>query len=267
MQQCGSLKSSTPPSSSDGSRESSSTLLEWLIQRHKASPSHLRVERALVGETSGFGLVATETMLPGETILSIPLQASIISAENEQALWSLSMMTDFLGALQDDSQAMQPWLSTLPKQVDLPWLHWSDEEVDELQDRDTIEEVEHLRSMSEDCLRLLNNEHEDHKIAWAASLVHSRSFIANGNVHVWVPGIDLCNHSWNPNAQVRCIHSPEAVQGIQALEDVAPIGEDQGTGLSRFEIVVGERAISKGEEVCISYGNWPNDVLLLFFGK
>ena len=40
------------------------------------------------------------------------------------------------------------------------------------------------------------------QVAWALSLVHSRSFIERGR-HVWVPGIDLCNHTLQPNATIR----------------------------------------------------------------
>lgn len=41
------------------------------------------------------------------------------------------------------------------------------------------------------------------QVAWALSLVHSRSFAMQGS-HVWVPGIDLCNHTLQPNAGIRC---------------------------------------------------------------
>jgi hypothetical protein len=44
-----------------------------------------------------------------------------------------------------------------------------------------------------------------------------------------------------------------------AAQDVADLG-------SRFELLAGPLGINKGEEVTISYGDWPNDVLLLFFG-
>jgi hypothetical protein len=33
-------------------------------------------------------------------------------------------------------------------------------------------------------------------------MVHSRSFVMQGS-HVWVPGIDLCNHTLAPNADIR----------------------------------------------------------------
>jgi hypothetical protein len=36
-----------------------------------------------------------------------------------------------------------------------------------------------------------------------------------------VPGVDLANHSATPTAYVEVRHSPAAVQGLAALEDVA----------------------------------------------
>lgn len=100
------------------------------------------------------------------------------------------------------------------------------------------------------------------QIAWALSLVHSRSFISSG-MHVWVPGVDLCNHTLHPNATVRCTHSPDACQGATATEEIAP---PQPVRPSSFDLVAGEEGITAGDEVTISYGSWPNDVFLLFFG-
>lgn len=41
------------------------------------------------------------------------------------------------------------------------------------------------------------------QVAWTLSLVHSRSFAQAGR-HVWVPGIDMANHTLAPNATIRC---------------------------------------------------------------
>lgn len=43
------------------------------------------------------------------------------------------------------ARSIQPWLDALPTSVDLPWLYWSDDELAELQDEDTIAEAQHLR--------------------------------------------------------------------------------------------------------------------------
>ena len=86
-------------------------------------------------------------------------------------------------------------------------------------------------------------------------------------MHVWVPGVDLCNHTFDrPNAVVRCTHNPDACQGAAATEEIAPPPPPHLLKPSCFELIAGEGGIAKGEEVKISYGAWPNDVLLMFFG-
>lgn len=47
------------------------------------------------------------------------------------------------------SSSAAPWLAALPAHVDLPWLYWSDAELAELQDEDTLAEAQHLRSVLE----------------------------------------------------------------------------------------------------------------------
>jgi hypothetical protein len=102
---------------------------------------------------------------------------------------------------------------------------------------------------------------------------NSQKFSPVAGIHVWVPGVDLCNHNNNdsedgrgPNATVRCIHNPDVCQGAAATEEIAPPQVNSTPRPSMFELVAGEQGIGKGEEVTISYGNWPNDVFLLFFG-
>jgi hypothetical protein len=42
------------------------------------------------------------------------------------------------------ARSTQPWLEALPAHVDLPWLYWSDAELAELQEEDTIAEARQL---------------------------------------------------------------------------------------------------------------------------
>lgn len=243
-------------------------VVEWLVQYRGTLPECPKFVREYVGEESGgYGLIATEDIEPGETILSVPLDNAFTSENSgEESDWSIDMVEKFLVTIGKNKEMFSPWISVLPEVVNLPWLYWKDEDIEELQDRDTISEIMHLKQIHKDCIQLLNDRYSEKIITWALSLIHSRSFIYEKK-HVWVPGIDLCNHSWTPNANVRYVHSPDAVQGFQALEEIAPTRGDGSTGLSRFELVAGEIGVAKGDQIFISYGNWPNDVLLLFFGK
>jgi hypothetical protein len=79
--------------------------------------------------------------------------------------------------------------------------------------------------------------HSRESIAWALSVVHSRSFI-QASTHLVVPGIDMANHTHDPSAQVRCVYSPDTCQGADAAEEVAP--PHPGAAPSCFELVAGE---------------------------
>ncbi|EIE20058.1 hypothetical protein COCSUDRAFT_57780 [Coccomyxa subellipsoidea C-169] len=101
-------------------------------------------------------------------------------------------------------------------------------------------------------------------VQWAMSVLHSRCFLVGSPpVHTSVPGVDMANHSFEPSAAVRLVHSPEAVQGRDAVEEVCVPPPPEP---SRFELFAGEDGIRAGDEVTISYGPWPNDVFYLFFG-
>lgn len=99
-----------------------------------------------------------------QVILSVPLTAAITSEGVDEGRWSTHMAAELLrrqaaaaaaaaggggsgGAAAAKSAA--PWLAALPAYVDLPWLYWSDAELAELQDEDTLGEAQHLRSVFE----------------------------------------------------------------------------------------------------------------------
>ena len=83
-----------------------------------------------------------------------------------------------------------------------------------------------------------------------------------------VPGVDMCNHdAARFNAIVRVVTSPETCQGAAATEEIAEIAPSS-TMDKFFELVVdpdGE-TVEAGEEILISYGSFPNDVWLMYFG-
>ena len=74
--------------------------------------------------------------------------------------------------------------------------------------------------------------------------------------------------SARPIASCRCVHSPGCCQGADALDDLCPPETAAAARQepSRFELVAGDTGITAEEEVTISYGSWPSDVFLLFFG-
>jgi len=98
---------------------------------------------------------------------------------------------------------LAPWIDALPRHIPLPWVYWTQAEVAELQDIDTIEEAERLR----DVLQRAYDAFPDHprdRVAWALSVIHSRSFVAQDQLHVWSLGLI--------SAIIRCRH--QQVSGL-----------------------------------------------------
>jgi hypothetical protein len=120
-------------------------LFDWLVQQC-ATPACPKVERRYVSDDVGYCLVATKQVAPAEVILSVPLTAAITSEGVDESRWSTHMAIELL---ERQSGSCQPWLHALPVHVDLPWLYWSDAELAELQEEDTIAEAGQLRAVFE----------------------------------------------------------------------------------------------------------------------
>ncbi|BDA45282.1 hypothetical protein COCOBI_07-0690 [Coccomyxa sp. Obi] len=168
-----------------------------------------------------------------------------------------------------DESCMCHWVASLPQHVHLPFLYFSTADLEACQDAEVISEaaaisdsVEATFESQRERLEQMGCSWED--VQWAMSVLHSRCFLVGSPpVRTIVPGVDMANHSFEPSAAVRLVHSPEAVQGRDAVEEVcAPPPPEP----SRFELFAGDEGISAGSEVTISYGPWPNDIFYLFFG-
>ncbi|GIM12007.1 hypothetical protein Vretimale_15464 [Volvox reticuliferus] len=161
-----------------------------------------------------------------------------------------------------------PWIAALPISVRTP-LEYDDEEVRQLRCPYVMEEVQLMQQCVRDCYEVLQPELEEmgcgwQDFLWAVQIFHSRCFFEpSSSLHMCVPGVDLANHSPQPNAEVRLQHSPGACQGYDALAEVA---EPPPPEPSRFNLVACEAGIRCGEEVTISYGRWPSEAFLLLFG-
>jgi hypothetical protein len=169
-----------------------------------------------------------------------------------------------------------PWIESLPSSVPLPWLFWNDEEIVQLQDQGLLQEIASMRShLAQMCLEHHNEDgcsnSTSSTLVRALSLAYSRAHTSDKELII-APGIDTANHDFSPNSFVRTVHSPNACQGITALEEVAPLPlsasshADPAANTSFFQLVVGEEGISAGDEVTISYGPWDNDRYLLHYG-
>jgi hypothetical protein len=84
------------------------------------------------------------------------MAAASVSSGRLDLTWSKLRNCVFSGAAKPSSMVSigaaapaAPWVSSLPAHVPLPWLYWEAEELEELQDEDTIDEAFHLRSKFE----------------------------------------------------------------------------------------------------------------------
>jgi hypothetical protein len=156
------------------------SLLQWLVTTQGASPPDLKVDRTFRGEELGYGLIATNDIPPETTILSVPLSSAITSEGASEAEWSIHMAEKILNAVKFGENT--PWLDSLPKNINLPWLYWDPAEVAELHDVDTINEAYNLRRIYDTAVQTLcsNDKYRPAEVAYALSLVHSRSFLSSG---------------------------------------------------------------------------------------
>ena len=223
----------------------------------------LGVER--IDDASGYGFVAKTRIEPDTTLVSVPLERIIVGVDDDQqpVPWNVQMVEQLLYRLYNGTA--DAWMDALPGFVDLPFLYWSAEEVARLGDGHFIEEVQTLAEFVTSAgVREYLSAFDWEDVLWAFSMVHSRSFVCSQGQHLFAPLIDMANHSDDPNATVRLTFDVDRCQGQQALEEIAPPSTSSGER-SVFELVT-TRDVRPGEQVCISYGSQPNDVLLLYFG-
>lgn len=266
----GSRRRCVPTCASKGQK-----FIEWLVKERELEPKPCGVDVTDEAGPKGRGLVANRNFAPGETLASMPVHVGIgtpVKTKSGQS-WNLEMasqMLDERNAGRSTAKGREPWWEILPKDNASPVLfEFTEQEVNELQDEDTVREARLMREIFETEAEETISDSTGiswgfEELSWASSMMQSRSFVTEGE-HWTFPLIDLCNHDFEPNAQVKSIRSPDTCQGLGALEEIAAV-EGIDPGPDRFALIAGEDGIRAGEEVLISYGNWPNDVFLLFFG-
>jgi len=214
-------------------------------------------------DEKGWGLCAIADIDSGSLLVDVPMEYTIHGSDILEAdvPWNVQMVERLLenGGL----SGWKDWVQAMPTDVDLPWIGWTQDEIDVLEDVDIIREIHELRGFLQDqSLRGYLEKYAWEDVQWAFSMVHSRSFLY-GNQHIFVPIIDMANHSPTCNASVRVKFSPGTCQGREAEEEIAPVRESVEP--STFQLVA-SKDISRGDEITISYGSLCNDVLLLYFG-
>ena len=175
------------------------------------------------------------------------------------------------------------WLATLPfASASCAALDFTEHELAMCEDeRITREARDVRRRAAEDEIKaratfeLAGVEFASSDFAQALRLVYTRAFARkelDGRTMKWLcPFVDMCNHSFaSVNAHARVATGTRHAQGRDATADVADVMDDDVDDVEdkyvRLIIDDDGEGVREGEEICISYGAYPNDVFLLYFG-
>lgn len=120
------------------------SVLDWATQEQVSNVARQELPGL------GWALLATSNIEEGTSILKVPLDIAITSDGAEEDSWSAHMAAALLEQVALGAAApAAPWVSSLPAHVPLPWLYWAADELEELQEEDTIEEAFHMRGKFE----------------------------------------------------------------------------------------------------------------------
>ena len=254
-------------------------LLPWLARVTDDPALESRVALRHLGDARGRCLVALRNLTPDEVIFNVPF--SLVFAEREDDArddedhlpWSARMAVRLLEERAAKGPLL-PWIQSLPSRVSTPPLEYDDASLEACHDPAVIAEARdvaaaHARAADRLAPRLAAADADADDLRWAAGALHSRCFTHGPRgTHLAVPGVDMCNHrASNPTAVVRVVASPDACQGTVAAAEVADVDAAEKAVEERyFQLRANEEGVEEGEEVCISYGPWPNDPFFLYFG-
>ncbi|KAG7367317.1 SET methyltransferase domain containing protein [Nitzschia inconspicua] len=225
------------------------------------------VRHCEIGSTEyGRGLVATKDLEPGETILRIPLSATIQidASQNGDDMklddsWAAALANKLMERLQSGSC---PYVDSLPPPPPTPARgDWSTQALEALDDSDFLQEIEKaIQWRNRQCERYVMGRlclDEDSSSATqknpqlfmeALDLVSSRT-IRCGDKFMLVPFLDMANHA-----------SQDQGGGYYQLEN-SPSLQDVTIALK-----AGNRGVQAGNEVFLDYGDRRNEEWLMYYG-
>ncbi|KAL3510476.1 hypothetical protein ACH5RR_029877 [Cinchona calisaya] len=186
-----------------------------------------------------------------------------------EELWAMKLGLKLLQERAKRGSFWWPYISNLPKTYSLP-IFFQGEDIKSLQYAPLLFQVNKRCRFLLDFDKLVkkdieNLRSEDHpfggqdvdasSLGWAMSAVSSRAFRLYGNkrpdgthvnVPMMLPLIDMCNHSFNPNAEI-----------VQE--------QDTPNGRMLVKVIAGMQ-IKQDDLLLLNYGNLNNDLFLLDYG-
>lgn len=235
--------------------------------------------------TYGLGLVASGGIPKGSDLIVLPEHVPLkfqsdkddeadsvslpLSNRVPEELWAMKLGLKLLQERAKVGSFWWPYISNLPETYTVP-IFFSGEDIKNLQYAPLLCQVNKrcrfLLEFEQEVKNVLKNlkpsEHpfggqdvDASSLGWAMSAVSSRAFrlygkkLPNGthsDIPMMLPLIDMCNHSFNPNARIL---------------------QEQDAGNPKMLIkVVAEREIKQSDPLLLNYGCLSNDFFLLDYG-
>ncbi|XVE91951.1 hypothetical protein REPUB_Repub01dG0055500 [Reevesia pubescens] len=235
--------------------------------------------------TYGLGLVASGGIPKGSDLIILPdhiplkfqsdkedAAASVLlhlSNQVPEELWAMKLGLNVLQERAKVGSFWWPYISNLPETYSVP-IFFAGEDIKNLQYAPLLYQVNKrcrfLLEFEQEVRNALKNlkprEHpfggqdvDASSLGWAMSAVSSRAFRlygkklpdgTNGDIPMMLPLIDMCNHSFNPNARI--------------------LQEQDAANPKMLIKVVAEREIKQNDPLLLNYGLFSNDFFLLDYG-
>ncbi|KAL5760923.1 hypothetical protein ACOSQ2_019761 [Xanthoceras sorbifolium] len=233
----------------------------------------------------GLGLLASEDIPKGSLLISLPVHIPLkfesddgngadsvlvnLARQVPEELWAMKLGLKLLQERAKVGSFWWPYISNLPETYNVP-IFFQGEDIKNLQYAPLLYQVNKrchfLLEFDQEARHTLENlKPNDHpfggqqvdasSLGWAMSAVSSRAFRLYGkktadgtrsNIPMMLPLIDMCNHSFKPNAQI--------------LQE-----EDVGNEKSEMKVVA-ETEIKQDSPLLLNYGCLSNDLFLLDYG-
>lgn len=256
-------------------------LIKWV--RREGGFVHPSVR---IAESSpyGLGLIASEEIPKGSDLIALPEHIPLrfpvpesdggddsysnlvkLSRYVPEELWAMKLGLKLLQERAKTGSFWWPYISNLPETFTVP-IFFPGEDIKNLQYAPLVYQVNKRCRFLLDFEKEVRQELEDVKLqnhpfggrevdasslGWAMSAVSSRAFRLHGkafqnDVPMMLPLIDMCNHSFNPNAE---------------------IVQEQGSSDPKMLVkVIAGMNIKERDHMTLNYGCLSNDLFLLDYG-
>ncbi|KAG5135724.1 hypothetical protein AAZX31_08G044900 [Glycine max] len=256
-------------------------LIKWVTR--EGGFVHRAVKITQLDSSNGLGLVAKEEIPRGSDLIVLPHHLPLrftslqqdpsllhhLARQVPEELWAMKLGLKLLQERAKVGSFWWPYISNLPETYTVP-IFFSGEDIKNLHYAPILHQVNKrcrflldferevkrtLVSLTQDKHPFGGQEVDASSLGWAMSAVSSRAFRLYGekdpngiriDIPMMLPLIDMCNHSFNPNAR---------------------IVQEQDTSNSRMQVkVVAETAIKEDDPLLLCYGCLNNDLFLLDYG-